>query len=458
MFVQQFFIPGIAHSSYIIGGDQTCAIIDPSRDVDHYIAAARELGLDITHILETHLHADFVSGHLDLAEKTGAAIYAPEAGNCAFEHTPVSEGTTFAIEEMRFDVLETFGHTPDNITYVVTDETRGTDPAAVFPGDALFIGDVGRPDLFPGRSAELAGMLFENLHNKILRLPDSCLLFPAHGAGSLCGRAMGAMRFGTIGYERKFNRALQLSDKDMFISALTTGMPPAPDHFARCSEINRKGPALVRTLPTIKPMKPAEFKARAEDENTIILSIRDYATFGGQHIPGSWHIDISGNFSTFAGWVLPPEKDILLVTDNPGQAQEAVVKLRRVGLDRTIGYLEGGTHAWVTAGYPTDHVHQLSPAETHDMLEAGKALLVDVRAEDEYKAFHVEGAVNIMAMDLRTRYTELDPDRPTIVMCRSGHRSSLASSILKQKGFREVYNAAGGMTGYIAAGYAETGE
>ncbi|TAJ44077.1 MBL fold metallo-hydrolase [Methanofollis fontis] len=453
MVVQQFFIPGIAHSSYLIGAEQTCAIVDPARDVGRYIDAASDLGLAITHILETHLHADFVSGHLDLAEATGARIYAPKAGACAFAHEPVAEGAQFSIGGIRMDVLDTPGHTPEGVTYVATDLSRGNEPFAIFPGDTLFVGDVGRPDLFPGRAQELAAHLHENLHTKILALPDHCMVFPAHGAGSLCGRSMGSMRFSTIGYERRYNTPLTIADREEFIHSLTEDMPPAPDHFARCSEINRQGPAQVSTLPVIRGMKPAEFRRHAEQDDTIVVSIRNYATFGGQHIPGSYHIDLAGNFSTFAGWVLPPDKDILLVTDSPAQAREAVTMLRRVGLDRTIGYLEGGTHAWVMAGYPTDHVHQLSPEETHAMILEGRATLVDVRTPEEYAEDHVEGAINIMAMDLRTRYTDLAPDQPVIMMCRTGHRSSLACSILKQKGFSEVYNAAGGITGYRAAGY-----
>jgi hydroxyacylglutathione hydrolase len=453
MFIQQFFIPGIAHSSYLIGAGSTCAIVDPARDVDRYIAAAGDLGLRITHILETHLHADFVSGHMDLAEISGARIYAPKSGSCEFDHVAVEDGTRFEIEDILIEVLDTPGHTPDGVTYVVTDRSRADEPVAFFPGDALFVGDVGRPDLFPGRARELAEMLYDNLHGKILTLPDGCLLFPSHGAGSLCGRAMGAMRFSTVGYERRHNRALQIADREEFVRSLTEDMPPAPDHFGRCSDINRRGPPLTRTLPELRPMKPEEFRERAERDDSIVLSIRNYATFGGQHIPGSYHIDIAGNFSTFAGWVLPPDRDILLVTDTPAQARDAVVMLRRVGLDRTIGYLDGGTHAWVSTGYPTDHVHQVSPVETHALLADGEAVLVDVRSPEEYGEGHVEGAINIIAPDLRTRHAELDPDQPVILMCRTGHRSSLASSILKQKGFSKVYNAAGGITGYRAAGY-----
>jgi hydroxyacylglutathione hydrolase len=453
MFVRQFFIKGIAHSSYLVGGNRTCAIVDPSRDIDRYLEAAKEEGLRITHILETHLHADFVSGHLELAEATGAKIYAPLSGNCSFDHVPVSEGSSFTIEDMRFDVLDTPGHTPDCIVYIVTDLLRGDTPAAAFTGDTLFVGDVGRPDLFPGRARELAEKLYGNLHDKVMALSDSCLVFPAHGAGSLCGKAMGAMRWSTVGYERSFNRELLIEDREEFIASLTVDMPAAPDHFTRCSEINRRGPALARTLPVPQPLSPGAFTGRMKDPGVIVVDTRHYASFSGQHIPGSWHIDLAGNFSTFSGWVLPPDRDILLVCDRPDQVSEAVTMLRRVGLDRTAGYLDGGIHAWVLAGLPTAHLPLLSAEEVREMLESGAATLLDVRSAEEFQAFHVPGAVHIMAMDLRTRYQELDPSMTFITMCKTGIRASMAASILKQHGFDKLYNAAGGITAYIAAGY-----
>lgn len=450
MFIQQFFIPGIAQSSYLLGAESTCAIVDPIRDVDRYLDAAGELDLAITHVLETHLHADFVSGHMELAEISGATICAPASGHCAFEHAPVGDGSRIHVGELMIDVLDTQGHTPDGVTYVVTDPSRGVAPVAAFTGDALFVGDVGRPDLFPGRSQELAGQLYDSLHEKLLALPDGCLVLPSHGAGSLCGRTMGAMRFSTIGYERRSNPALQIADHAEFVSSLTANMPPVPDHFGRCSEINRRGPALIRSLPEVRPLPPSEFRERADREDTVVLSVRDYATFGGVHVPGSYHVDLAMNFSTYAGWVIPPETEILLVADSPAEAREAVVRLRRVGLDRTAGYLVGGTHAWAIAGFPTDRVPQLSPSEVRAMIEDG-ALLVDVRFPDEFEEAHVEGAVNIPALDLRTRHGELPADRPLVVMCRTGQRSSLACSLLKRAGFSLVHNAAGGYSGYTAA-------
>lgn len=453
MLLKHFYIEKIAHSSYLIGGEKTCAVVDPARDVDRYIDAAYEEGLEITHILETHLHADFVSGHIDLAEKTGAKIYAPASGNCEFEHVPVKEGSVFSIEDIDFHVLDTPGHTPDCLVYLVSDRSRGEEPALAFTGDTLFVGDVGRPDLFPGRAEGLAEKLYENINEKIVKIPGHCMVFPAHGAGSLCGKAIGSMRFSTIGYELKYNTAILTKDKREFIRSLTENMPPAPDHFGRCSEINRKGPVPVRALPEIVPMKPEEFREKMNDGNTVVLNTRNYATFGGHHIPGSYHIDIDSNFSTFAGWVIPPDKDVLLVCDNPKQAEDAVVMLRRVGIDHAVGYLEGETHAWVTEGYETDHVPLLSAKEVHEKLETGEFTLLDVRSTEEYETEHVPGAINIMAMDLRTRYAELDPEGSYIAMCRTGKRSSLACSILKQHNFRNIYNAAGGITGYIAAGY-----
>ncbi|UCG64873.1 MAG: MBL fold metallo-hydrolase [Deltaproteobacteria bacterium] len=454
MIVQQFFVKGLAHSSYLVGGTKTCAIIDPRRDIGIYLDAAKSLDMEVTHILETHLHADFISGHLDLANKTGAKIYAPEAANCAFDHTPMAEGNTVTIEDMAVRVLETPGHTPEHISYVVVDEGRGTDPVGVFCGDTLFVGDVGRPDLFPGKAQELASQLYESLNEKLLKLPDFCEVYPAHGAGSLCGRAMGAKRTSTIGYERKYNAALQIKDKKEFIASLTTNMPAAPDHFSRCSAINGSGPALVQSLPVLEPFDPESFHKRAKASETVVLDVRSYDAFGGQHVPGSYHIDLSGNFATFAGWILPPDKKILLVALDGAQAEEAAVWLRRVGLDRSIGYLEGGMFEWAKAGLLTGHVGQLSVEELHEMSTGDRNMtIVDVRAPNEYQGFHIEGAVNIPAPDLRKRHSELDPAIPTVLLCSTGHRSSLGASILKQHGFTDLFNGAGGMTAYAAAGY-----
>ncbi|NLG26393.1 MAG: MBL fold metallo-hydrolase, partial [Chloroflexi bacterium] len=356
MLLKHFFVGKIAHSSYILAGKSTCAVIDPQRDVDFYINEARAMGVDITHILQTHLHADFVSGHLDLAQKTGARIYVAKSAKCAFKHVALSEGDTVELEDMALKVLETPGHTPEHLCYVVIDRARSEDPIGAFVGDTLFVGDVGRPDLFPDIAEELAAKLYHSLHVKLLKLPDYVEVYPAHGAGSLCGRAMGAKWTSTIGYERHNNPALQFKDVDEFVRSLTQDMPPAPDHFGRCSDINRRGPALVASLPHLDELGPRSFGERLNDPNTIVLDARSYHAYASQHITGAWHLDLSGNFPTFAGWVLPTDKDILLVADDYRKAQEAVVWARRVGVDRIVGYLDGGMVTWATAGYRSSHI------------------------------------------------------------------------------------------------------
>jgi hydroxyacylglutathione hydrolase len=456
MLLKHYFIEKIAHSSYILAGKDTCAVIDPRRDVDFYIDEARKLGVDITHVLETHLHADFVSGHMDLAERAGAKIYAPKTGKCEFEHVALSEGDIIELEDMELKVLETPGHTPEGISYVVTDKSRGDGPLGVFVGDTLFVGDVGRPDLFPDIAGELAEKLYHSIHEKLLKLPDYCEVYPAHGAGSLCGRAIGAKWRTTIGYERKHNGALNIKDKAEFIKSLTSNMPPAPDHFSRCSDINRKGPALVSELQVLEELDPSRFKECMKDPNVMVLDARSYDAFGSQHVPGSWHIDFGGNFPTFSGWVLPMDKDILLVSEDYEEALQANIWARRVGVDRIVGYLEGGMFAWAVAGLRTKDVHQVSADDLHDMASGdthSNIVLLDVRAPREFEDNHIEGAVNIPAPELRTRYKELDANKPTVLICSTGHRSSLGASILRQHGFKDVYNVAGGMTGYSAAGH-----
>lgn len=454
MLLKHFYVEKIAHSSYLLGGTQKCAIIDPERDIEAYIETARDLDLDITHIFETHLHADFISGHMELAEKTGATIFAPKVGNCKFDHKAISEGDKINLENMEINILETPGHTPEHICYVVIDKSRGIDPVGVFVGDTLFVGDVGRPDLFPGRAEELAEKLYDNLHEKLLKLPDFTEIYPAHGAGSLCGRALGAKYRSNIGYEKKYNNSLKITDKEEFVRSLTTNMPPAPDHFSRCSDINRKGPILMRDLPHLDELPPEIFIQKMKDGNSVVLDGRAYDAFGSQHVPGSYNIDIGGNFATFAGWVLPPDKNILLVTTTYEQALNGVIRLHRVGLDNIIGYLDGGMFGWVISGFKTNRVDQISSEEFHEMSRVDhKFVLVDVRSPSEYKDSHIEGAINIPAPDLRTRYKELDPKVTTVLQCSTGHRSSLAASILKQHGFDNIFNLAGGMKGYNAAGH-----
>ncbi|KPJ90427.1 MAG: MBL fold metallo-hydrolase, partial [Gammaproteobacteria bacterium SG8_11] len=367
MLLKHFFTSKIAHSSYILAGKNSCAVIDPQRDVDVYITEARSMGVDITHILQTHLHADFISGHVDLAQNTGAKIYVAKSAHCAFDHIPLSEGDTVELEDMVLKVLETPGHTPEHLSYVLIDKFRSDSPVGVFVGDTLFVGDVGRPDLFPDIAEELAGQLYHSLHDKLLKLPDYVEVYPAHGAGSLCGRAMGAKWTSTIGYERRFNAVLQIKDKSMFMHSLTENMPPAPDHFSRCSDINRKGPTRLADLANMEELSADQFKKLMTNPKMEVLDARSYHAFAAQHITGSWHLDLNGNFPTFAAWVLPTDKDILLVADDYKKALEANSWARRVGVDRIVGYLDGGILAWAVAGFEASSIKLLSAEDLHNL-------------------------------------------------------------------------------------------
>lgn len=455
MLLKHFFTSKIAHSSYILAGKKSCAVIDPQRDVDIYISEAQAMGVDITHVLQTHLHADFISGHMDLVQKTGAKIYIAKTAHCAFDHVPLAEGDIIELDEVSLKVLETPGHTPEHLSYVLIDKSRSDSPVGVFVGDTLFVGDVGRPDLFPGLAEELARKLFHSLHEKLLQLPDYVEVYPAHGAGSLCGRTIGSKWTSTVGYERRFNPALQIRDESSFIKSLIENMPPAPDHFGRCSEINRQGPKRLADLPQMRKLSVDKFKKQMGRPDIVVLDIRSYHAFASQHISGAWHIDLNFNFPTYAGWVLPPHKDILLVADDYQKAPEANIWARRVGVDRIVGYLEGGMMAWAMAGYKTNQIELISVEELHEMItNGGNFVLVDVRTPQEFVDNHLEGAINIPVADLRTRYEELNKNEKIVLICSSGVRSSLGASILKQHGFKNVYIVAGGMMGYNAAGYA----
>jgi len=453
MILQQFFVPGIAHSSYLMGRGDACAIIDPERHIQVYLDEARALGMRITHILETHLHADFVSGHMDLAAATGAPIYAAESAECAFEHVAVNEGDTISLNGLEIDVLDTPGHTPEHVSYVVRDTARGADPVAVFTGDTLFVGDVGRPDLFPGQAERLASALFDSLA-KLMQLPDYCEVYPAHGAGSLCGRAMGDKRTSTIGYERRYNPALQIAEREAFIHSLTHDMPAAPDHFARCSDINRQGPTRVDDLGPLRPIAPRELAYWTMGEARLLLDVRDYAAFGGLHIHGAWHNDLRGNFATFAGWMLPPYSEMMLVASDESEAHEARRQMQRVGLDKVTGFLQGGMRAWVQAGLPIEGVQQMSAERLNDCLEGEKELvLLDVRSKGEYAATHIQGTLHIPLPELRTRFVELPRDLPIVALCSTGNRSSFAASLLLSHGFAPVMSLAGGMAAVAAGGF-----
>ena len=452
MIIRSFFVPGIAHSSYLIGGTGSCLIVDPIRDTDRYLKAAAEEGMKIAGVLETHLHADFISGHRDIADRTGAPIYMPEKADCQFPHIPVREGSVITLDDLRIAVIETPGHTPEHVSYILTHQSRGDKPVAVFCGDTLFVGDVGRPDLFPGKEVELADALYTSLHERLLTLPDYCEVYPAHGAGSFCGRVLSSKKWSTIGYEREYNPALTITNREDFIINLTTGMPPVPDHFTRCSKINRTGPILLSEIPPPQPLTPRQVREMIEGGSAEVVDIRRYDAYGGFHIPHSWNLDGEGNFSTFAGWVLDPTRNIILAGYPASRIDDVVLMMHRVGIDAISGYLTGGPQSWALAGYESDHLRILSVHELAALRKDSGPVILDVRTTAEYKGYHLPGSLNIPWPDLRTRHSELDSSSLIVVICGSGVRAGTACSILKRAGYHYIATVAGGYSAWIAAG------
>ncbi len=452
MHFAQIYTPGIAQCSYVVGNGSKCVVVDPIRsDINVYLEKAKEFGMEITGILETHLHADFISGHMELADLTGAKIYAPEIANCTFPHHALADEEEFTIESLRFKLLETPGHTPDCTVYVVTDLERGEDPVLAFTGDTLMVGDVGRPDLFPNREEELAEKLFDSL-KRLKELPDHVEVYPAHGMGSLCGKALSAKLWSTIGTEKRNNYALKHTELDAFKVDLLTDMPAAPDHFARCSEINRTGPELLSNL-----TQPGAYSASEADkaikEGYSVIDFRAYHSFAGAHIPGSYSISKDGNPATFAGWVVPSDDKLILVLEKGGNLEEMKTALYNVGLDNLYGYLEGSVESWVNAGLPTDSINTVSVHELKERLKKEKdLLLLDNRAKSEWESGHIEEAVLAPAPDMRQPSKDWNLEEEVFVHCNTSNRSMTAASLLKQKGFKKVTNVLGGTTAWSAAG------
>ncbi len=452
MHFAQIYTPGIAQCSYVIGSGNKCVVVDPVRIIEPYLEKAKEFNMQITAILETHLHADFVSGHMELAEATGAEIYAPKIANCEFAHRPIDDGEEFTIENLHFKLLETPGHTPDCTVYVVTDHERGEEPVMAFSGDTLLVGAVGRPDLFPSREEELAEKLFQSLR-KLKELPDHVEVYPAHGMGSLCGKALSAKLWSTIGTERRFNDSLRHTELDSFKKDLLSDMPAAPDHFARCTEINRKGPALIQETLTTRPFEPEEVEGAMKTEGCSIIDVRTYHSFAAAHVPGSYSISKHGNLPTFAGWIVPPEDKLILVLDNEDKLQKIKTALYNVGLDNIAGYLEGSIESWIKKGLPVSKVETISVHLLREWMRSDPPLVLDTRAESEYKDSHIKGTILAPTPDMRHRYKEWDADKPVVVLCNTSNRSMTAASLLKQRNFKRVINALGGTTAWAAAGY-----
>lgn len=458
MYFKQFYLGCLAHASYLIGSEGEAAVVDPQRDVDEYLAEAAAQGLQIKYVIETHLHADFVSGHQEIAARTGAEIAFGEKAGVEFAHRSVRDGEEIRMGKAVLRFLETPGHTPEGICVLVTDTEAPDAPQKLLTGDTLFIGDVGRPDLAGGKgytSQMMAEMMYDSLHGKLLKLPDEVEVYPAHGAGSMCGRNMSKETSSTIGEQRKFNYALKPMSKDEFVQMMTADLPEAPLYFPRDAEINRSGARGLSELQPPQPLTPQQVRDLS-DEGHVLLDVRSAADFGAAHVPGSMNIGLGGQFAMWAGSLIPLNASIVLIADTGAQVDESVVRLARVGIENVKGYLQGGIQSWKDAGLPVDKIEQVSVAQLKEQMANDDLQIVDVRRPAEYGNGHVPHALNapLASLDKSLGPLPLKKEKLTAVICAGGYRSSAAASLLQKQGFSNLLNVAGGTSAWVNAGYA----
>ena len=458
MIFKQFYLNCLAHASYLIGDEETgtAAVVDPQRDVDRYLDFAAEHGLRIRHVFLTHLHADFVAGHLELRDRVGATIYLGAQAQTAYPFSPLNDGTVIEFGRVRLKALETPGHTAESVSILVYDLERDADePYAVLTGDTLFIGDVGRPDLrvaLGWSAADLGGLLFDSLRSKLLALPDASLVYPAHGAGSLCGRAISKETVSTMGEQRRSNYALQPMSKEVFVQLVTADQPEAPPYFTYNAVLNsQERPTLDEALE--REMNPLTLERVLELQagGAQVLDTREPDEFASAHLAGSINIGLSGQYATWAGTVLSQEQPIVIIA-NPGHENESAVRLGRIGFDHVAGYLKDGVRSLESRPELTVETERVSAPLAASLLSSAEPpLVLDVRAPREREQKSIEGSVSIPLNHLAERAGELPKNRPLLVYCAGGYRSSIAASLLERAGFDHVSEIAGGIGGWEAA-------
>lgn len=443
---KQFYLGCLAHASYYIGSGEEAAVIDPQRDVQQYLDEAESNGQTIKYVIETHSHADFVSGHLELAGRTGAQIVYGQRANTEFPTLKVKDGDKFNIGKVELTFLETPGHTPEGITILAKNTEEPDAPLKMFTGDTLFIGDVGRPDLIgsKGFTAEQMGsMLFDSIHDKILPLPDETEVYPAHGAGSLCGKSLSKETWSTLGEQRKFNYALKPMSRDEFIKVVASDQPEVPAYFPISASQNLKGSATISELTKPSAMTTAEVL----DFDGVVIDVRQNSEYGEGHVPNAVNIGLGGQFASWAGTMIPIGTPIVIASDSKDQVDEAFLRLARVGHDTVKGFILMSDFADGKKA-----VEQIPVGEVSGLIENGQALqFVDVRRPAEHANGHATGTINIPLDRLSREIDKLDPSLPTYVICQSGYRSSLGTSILENAGFKAVYNVTGGTMAWINA-------
>jgi glyoxylase-like metal-dependent hydrolase (beta-lactamase superfamily II)/rhodanese-related sulfurtransferase len=456
MYFEQITSEGLGCFSYVVGcpGAGEMCVVDPRRDVQVYLDIARERGMKLTRVIDTHVHADHVSGAHELAYATGAALCMYHSTPVDFPFTPLREGDIFQMGVARVTVLRTPGHTPDALSLLVADTARSETPWLLLSGDLLFVGDVGRPDLAGSEHLEeQVANLHHSLYATLGGLPGDLALFPAHGAGSLCGRGMSPLRSSTLGYERRANPMLQLPEFAAFRKAVTAALPARPKSFSRIIAINIQGAPLLDRCPLDKALDPDRFAA-LRDGGATVIDTRDAAAFGGAHIPGSLNIGFEPSIANWTGMVVDPDARLLLVVDSRERYDAMRTELHRIGYDNILGWLSGGLPGWIAGGRPVDRLTQTSAREVKRLLDRGPTpRIVDVRTTQEWETGHLPGALHRPIADIVTAGLELPGDEPVVLYCGSGYRSNIAASLLSRRGFADVRSLAGGITAWRAAGF-----
>jgi hydroxyacylglutathione hydrolase len=471
MYLERFYDEKLAQASYLVGCAATgeAVVVDPNRDVEQYIRAAERQGLRITHVTETHIHADFVSGLRELAHRTGARAYLSAEGGPDWQYAFADEldavllkdGDHFMVGNVRIEAMHTPGHTPEHLSFLVTDTVAADKPMGVFTGDFVFVGDVGRPDLLE-RAAGLTGTmepgarrLFHSLRRFREELPEYVQIWPAHGAGSACGKSLGAVPFSTLGYERAFNWGFSYDDEDEFVRAVLAGQPEPPKYFAQMKRINKEGPAILNGFARPEHLS-ADRLIEAIDTGALVVDTRPAAAYAAGHVPGTLSIPMGRTFNTWAGWFLPYDRDFyLIVDDSVGAASldEAVRDLAMIGLDRVAGYFDASAiEAWARAGRALAAVERITPAEVERRHTAGEVAVIDVRGNTEWEAGHIPGVANIPAGYLPDRLGEIPRDRPVVIHCQSGARSHMAVALLQARGYDNVLDMEGGYAAWVGEG------
>lgn len=451
---ERFDVPGLSQYSYIVGDGGVVAVIDPKRDIDTYLDYADSRSLRIAYVLETHIHADFASGARALAESSGAELSLSgydegETYSYAFAHRKLRDGDELMLGKLALRTMHTPGHTPEHISFLLSEPDRSREPLALFSGDFLFIGSVGRPDLLGEAEKQgLAKALYRSVQN-LVALPDGTMVFPGHGAGSLCGAGMAQRAQSTLGYERAMNPFLKKQTEQTFVDTVLSTVPEFPDYYRRMKKLNSAGPPLLKGIPGGARIPVKEFEEKQKELDAILLDLRRPEAFGGAHIPGSINIGAGPNLSMWAAWVLPYDRPILLIGDTNTDMEAARRSLIRVGLDTAIGSLRGGISAWLESGREQSHVPQVSVHELNAILvNSSKITLLDVRSPGEWKSGHIDGAIHVPGGDLPKHVADLPTGKPLYVICGSGYRSSVAVSVLAHSGCAQLTNVDGGMNAW----------